>query len=102
MEQALRLGAEAVLRIAIAAAPDEVGALVGGRLVAPLVDVLLAGPGSPGPEHLSYCLSLEACIRAELFPLPPMPLPLGLPTPPLLPLTGDPPSETPPLDSGWD
>lgn len=58
MEQALRLGAEAVLRIAIAAAPDEVGALVGGRLVAPLVDVLLAGTGIPGTRALVVLLVL--------------------------------------------
>lgn len=69
MVEALGLGAKAIVRIAIAATPNERGALAGGGFVAPLVDVLLAWPGITGSSAafillLFWCLQQRRVVRA--------------------------------------
>jgi len=65
VEEALGLGAKAVLRISFTTAPNEVGALVGGWLVAPLVDVLLAGTRIPGTSTLLVLIVLGQVRRSH-------------------------------------
>lgn len=62
MVEALGLSAKAIVRIAIAATPNEGGALAGRWFVAPLVDVLLAWPGISG-SSAAFVLLLFGCLQ---------------------------------------